>query len=179
MTEGANAYTIQTYRVLLAKGGPPPRYIKNPKGAAQTLRCVFEELDQDREHFAVVALSSRNRVLGYKVCASGGAACAPLQADTVFRAALLLGAVQAVVGHNHPSGNPEPSSADRNVTRILVRAGRLLNVHVVDHVIVGADQHYSFADEGLILEAERDAKEAEVLDRQIRERIVRPRQDRS
>ena len=58
--------------------------------------------------------------------------------------------------HNHPSGAPPPSASDRNITRELVYAGRIMNVKVLDHIIIGDNQYYSFAGDGLIGEYETD-----------------------
>jgi DNA repair protein RadC len=60
----------------------------------------------------------------------------------VFRAALLVPAASVVVGHNHPSGDPSPSSEDHQLTRRLVAAGALIGIDVVDHLIVGDEGHY-------------------------------------
>jgi DNA repair protein RadC len=59
-------------------------------------------------------------------------------------------AVALIVAHNHPSGNPRPSSTDKSLTEELVTMGRLLKIGVLDHVIIGDGRYYSFADEGLI-----------------------------
>jgi DNA repair protein RadC len=66
-----------------------------------------------------------------------------VNASEVFRAAVIAGAAAIILMHNHPSGEPEPSQSDIKVTRDLIRAGRLLNVEVVDHVIVGNPKHCS------------------------------------
>jgi DNA repair protein RadC len=68
----------------------------------------------------------------------------------VFQAAILAGAAAVILVHNHPSGDPSPSSADRDVTAQLVAAGRLLDVPVHDHVIVGCGRYTSFAESGLL-----------------------------
>jgi DNA repair protein RadC len=61
----------------------------------------------------------------------------------VFRAAIIASASAVVLAHNHPSGDPSPSEADLKVTRDLIRAGQLLKIEVLDHVIIGADRHTS------------------------------------
>src|SRR2546429_585004 len=68
----------------------------------------------------------------------------------VFRAAIAEAAAGIIVVHNHPSGDPTPSADDRAVTRQLVEAGRLLDLPVYDHVIVGGDRYVSFAETGLL-----------------------------
>ena len=68
----------------------------------------------------------------------------------VFKAAILLNAASIVVAHNHPSGDPAPSREDREVTRTLNEAGRLLDIPLHDHVIVGAEGYFSFREAGLV-----------------------------
>jgi DNA repair protein RadC len=68
----------------------------------------------------------------------------------VFAPAILLGAVAIVVAHNHPSGDPTPSAEDRSITAQLVSAGKLLDIPIHDHIIVGNGRYTSFADAGLL-----------------------------
>jgi len=69
----------------------------------------------------------------------------------VFKAAILANAATILCGHNHPSGDPQPSQEDRAITHRLAEAGKLLGINVVDHIIIGsAGRYFSFADEGLL-----------------------------
>jgi DNA repair protein RadC len=68
----------------------------------------------------------------------------------VFRAAVIGAAFAVVMMHNHPSGDPTPSQADRQITKTLVESGRILRIHVSDHIIVGHNRHCSFREAGLI-----------------------------
>ena len=70
--------------------------------------------------------------------------------EEVFRAAIIVGAAAVVLMHNHPRGEPAPSEADIKVTRDLIRAGQLLNIEVLDHVIVGRDRHISLCELGYL-----------------------------
>lgn len=99
---------------------------------------VIRELcgDVDRERFVVVALNQRNRVVGCYVVSEGSISTSIVHPREVFRRAILAGAASIVVGHCHPSGEPSPSQDDREMTRRLARAGELLGIPVVDHVIV-------------------------------------------
>jgi DNA repair protein RadC len=126
------------YRVDLVRertASIPRRAIRSPEDAADALRAVIG--DPDREVFCVLLLDGRNRVIGAHTAAVGTATSAPVTPPQVFRAALLAGAVSVIVGHNHPSGDPEPSAEDRQVTRMLAHAGSLLGIQVLDHVILG------------------------------------------
>ncbi len=74
----------------------------------------------------------------------------------IVEGALKDKAAALIFVHNHPSGNPAPSISDRELTRQLVYVGKIMQMKVVDHIIIGNDRYYSFADEGLIEEYEMD-----------------------
>jgi len=105
----------------------------------------------------VLCLNRRNRLLALHEVSSGTATSALLHPREVFRQALRHGAPAAIVAHNHPSGDPTPSAADRTVTRQLVEAGRIVGVELVDHVVMGRPEAdpagkgwFSFGEAGLI-----------------------------
>ncbi len=72
----------------------------------------------------------------------------PVHPREVYKSALLASAASVIFVHGHPSGDPEPSFSDKEITRLLKQAGDILQIHVLDHVIVGLDRFYSFADKG-------------------------------
>lgn len=100
-----------------------------------------------RESFFGVLLDARHRLLGLHVVSTGSVDQAPVHPREVFAAAIRDGAAAVVVAHNHPSGDPSPSTEDRLVTERLREAGMLLGIHLLDHLVVGAERYYSFADE--------------------------------
>jgi hypothetical protein len=89
------------------------------------------------ECFVVLMLNTRRRVKGHQLLSIGTLDTILIHAREVFRAAIIVGAAAIVLMHNHPSGEPTPSEADIKVTRDLIRAGQLLKMEVLDHVIVG------------------------------------------
>ena len=104
----------------------------------------------ERERFLAIPLDTRHRVIGEIQIAVGGLnACSVAPAD-VFRALLREASAAVVFVHNHPSGEPAPSEEDMALTERLCRAGELLGVPVLDHVIVGHEGYFSFLDEGLL-----------------------------
>jgi DNA repair protein RadC len=106
--------------------------------------------DATREHFFALALDAKNRPLAEILVAVGSlTACAVGPAD-VFRLVLKEPAAAVIFVHNHPSGDPAPSSDDLRVTGRLQEAGSLLGIRVLDHVILGRDTHFSFLDRGLL-----------------------------
>jgi DNA repair protein RadC len=106
--------------------------------------------DAAREHFFALALDAKNRPVAEILVAVGGlTACAISPAD-VFRLVLKEPAAAVIFVHNHPSGEPTPSADDVTVTERLRKAGSLLGINVLDHVILGRDTHFSFLDAGLL-----------------------------
>ena len=105
---------------------------------------------EPREHFLALALDAKNQPLAQLTIAIGGlTACAVLPAD-VFRPVVHSAAVSVIFVHNHPSGAPTPSQADLAITERLCRAGEVLGVGVLDHVVLGGADYFSFADAGIL-----------------------------
>ncbi|MCB0547425.1 MAG: DNA repair protein RadC [Phaeodactylibacter sp.] len=108
-------------------------------------------LDLPHEEFWILLLNRANRVLGREQVSQGGVAGTVVDAKIVFRTAIEGGATSLILCHNHPSGNLNPSQADIDLTRKLKKAGEIVDVLVVDHLIIGeGGGYYSFADEGMI-----------------------------
>lgn len=123
---------------------------------ADYLRSAFEE-NPMQEAFYCVYLDRKNHPMGRHLITLGTATSTLVSPKEVFRGAIIAGAVALIVAHNHPSGDPSPSSADIQVTRQLREAARVLDFELLDHVIVGdakADPagrgFYSFREAGLI-----------------------------
>lgn len=104
----------------------------------------------EREYFVLLLLDGKHRVNALNVVAIGSLTAALVHAREVFKPAVLANAAAVILAHNHPSGDPEPSREDRELTERLVKAGRLLGITVLDHVIVGDERFFSFADHHLI-----------------------------
>ena len=111
---------------------------------AQRLRA------QPREVFAALYLDARHRALGFEELFQGSIDGAEVHPRVLVERVLARGASAVIIGHNHPSGNPEPSAADRNMTQQLKAALKLVDVQVVDHVIVVGNCTTSFAEMGLL-----------------------------
>jgi DNA repair protein RadC len=104
----------------------------------------------DCECFAVLLLNVRKRIRGHHIVSIGSLCEAMAHPREVFRAAVIGAAHSVVLMHNHPSGDPSPSEADMRTTRRLVETGRVLQVEVTDHVIVGNPSHCSLRAAGII-----------------------------
>ena len=100
--------------------------------------------DDPREHFIVIHLDGRHRPIGYQVVSIGTATSSLIHPREVFQAAIAVGAVSVVIGHNHPSGDPRPSEADIETTRSLAMLLRPLGIRIHDHLILTDDRTTSF-----------------------------------
>jgi len=123
--------------------------------SAEVVALVGDEAQADREWFQVLYLDPKNQVIEKRLESSGTTDSAAIYPREIMRSALLCGASALICVHNHPSGDPEPSLANREVTRDIVFAGRVMGLKVLDHVIIGARvdgqrRHFSFGDSGLI-----------------------------
>ncbi len=99
-----------------------------------------------RESFFALLLDARHRVLSLRVVSVGSLESSLVHPREVFRPALREGAAALVVAHNHPSGDATPSVEDREVTERLRQVGELVGIELLDHVVVGGERYYSFAD---------------------------------
>jgi len=127
---------------------PPPERIRAP---ADVHRYYARRLrDLAVEEFHVLALGTQSQVKADMLITRGILNSSLVHPREVFRAAIAEAAAGIIVVHNHPSGDPTPSADDRAVTRQLVDAGRVLDLPVHDHVIVGGDRYVSFAEAGLL-----------------------------
>lgn len=134
----------------------PGAPVRDGHAVARIVRDTARSARQ--EQFFALLLDARHRVLGLRIVSTGGLTGAPVNPREVFAAALRDGAAAVVVAHNHPSGDPTPSEEDRLVTERLRTAGELIGVRVLDHLIVGRDRFFSFADESVhAVDSERAA----------------------
>lgn len=126
---------------------PPGRQMRSNFDAVNVFREALGPDTALREHFVVMALNTKHRLVGLHVVAIGTADGCTASPREVFLAALAMDAKAILVAHNHPSGDPTPSSDDRDVTQRLRDAGELLGIELLDHLILGKDDYYAFSEE--------------------------------
>jgi DNA repair protein RadC len=102
------------------------------------------------ESFKILMLNKANKVLGISTVGEGGVSSCNIDTKRVFTTALLTNCCSIILCHNHPSGNIQPSEADRLITKKIQSAGTLLDIAVLDHLIITPETYYSFADNGEI-----------------------------
>jgi len=133
-------------RMLLAL--PEERVVvRSPADVAQLLMAEMSHLEQ--EHFRVLYLDTRNRLLGSETVYVGSGNASHLRVGEVFRDAVKRNCAAVIIAHNHPSGDPTPSPEDVEVTIRLVAAGDLLDIEVLDHLIIGQHRFVSLRERGL------------------------------
>ena len=123
--------------------------ITRPEAAASLAR-KFLPMDEGREAFGVILLDGRHQPTGFHVVSVGTVNQSIVHPRETFRAAVVDGSVAIILTHNHPSGDTQPSEEDRSVTSRLVRAGKVLGIEVLDHLVVTDDGYYSFKEHGEI-----------------------------
>ena len=122
--------------------------IKNSQIAYE---CFYAHLsDLDHEQFWIMLLNNANKVIKLEKIGVGGMTGTTADPKKIFKSALENNATSVMLCHNHPSGNVIPSNADKQITNNLVKAGHFLEIKILDHIIIGNDNYFSFADEGLL-----------------------------
>ena len=139
--------------------------------SAKSSKDIFEYLKQyakaDREIFIVMYFNAKNLLLDAVPITLGTVDTSAVYPREIIREGLRLGACSVILAHNHPSGDPQPSETDKGITLTLAYCLKLMQIMLLDHVIIGQDVYYSFADVGLIddynIEVEKFYKGKRVL----------------
>lgn len=139
---------IDTARVQLKTTRKPPNItLSSPQSVADYIR---EMQDYDRERFKVLYLDIRNRLLGVENVAEGTINASLIHPREVIKGSLLANASGVILAHNHPSGIPDPSREDIEITSKLYQAFKLMGIDVIDAIVIGQEGYYSFSEKGLL-----------------------------
>ncbi len=143
---------LASWTVVREPGQPSPRVLSQPAAVAALGVDLVKSVDDDKEHFWLLLLNSQNHLSLVHEVSVGTQSASLVHPREVFGPALREGASSLILVHTHPSGDPTPSREDIRLTRQLVDAGRLLDIKVHDHVIVGNGtwEWVSLADRGLV-----------------------------
>jgi hypothetical protein len=135
-------------------------FSKRIKGLDQTIqlnssRAVYKHIkpflsDLPYECFFVTMMNASNQLIKTVCISEGGISGTVLDPKKLFKIALDNYATGLILAHNHPSGNLNPSTGDTKLTKKIIEGGKLLDINVIDHLIIGNDEYFSFADEGLM-----------------------------
>ena len=138
---------LELGRRLMAE--PPDEHlqIRAPGDASVLLLPMLGH--QVQEHFVVLYLDTRNRVIDQETLYKGSLNTSLVRIAEVFRGAVRRNCLSIIVAHNHPSGDPSPSPEDVALTRRLIEAGKLLEISVLDHLVVGQNRYVSLRERGI------------------------------
>jgi DNA repair protein RadC len=125
------------------------------KSYCKSSKEVFDYLyhsmrDLSKERFKVMFLNAQNQVIEVEDLFEGTLNASAVYPREIIKSAIKHNAASLIFAHNHPSGNPDPSDDDKQITRDLVFAANIMQIKVLDHIIIGNNRYSSFADEGLI-----------------------------
>ena len=126
----------------------PNKKVSSPRDFFELFQPIFKE--EPVEIFVVAWLSSANKIIGFEKVSVGNINSSIVDPRSVFRSAIVSNSASIIVAHNHPSGNNEPSDEDISITKKLVESGKLLGVHVFDHIIFADNTYTSFVERRLI-----------------------------
>lgn len=143
------------YRVQLVreekteyKGGA----LQSPKAVAEVMNAIFNMDAQPMEIFTMIALDIKKKPVGCFLISQGSLDVTVVHPREVFQRALMVNAHSIIIAHNHPSGEVTPSYNDVNLTRRLKDAGKIMDIELIDHLIIGENgKFYSFGEEGCVL----------------------------
>lgn len=124
------------------------RCVRSPEDGYQLLKQFLGKVD--REYFVVVCLDTKNQPTAINICYIGSLNASLVHPRECFKPAILSNAASILVGHNHPSGQSEPSREDVEVTKRLVDAGKILGIDVLDHIVLGDGEYVSLKEKGYI-----------------------------
>ena len=136
----------------------PKEYLKEgiiEKFVYQSPKEVFDYLcysmrDLKNEVFKVIYLNTRNQIIDTADLFEGTLDSTPIRPREIVQSSIKHSATRMIFAHNHPTGDPTPSKSDKQLTRDLVFMGMILEIKVLDHIIIGENRYFSFADEGMI-----------------------------
>lgn len=127
------------------------RKIKTIKSSTDVYDYMKDKLRfRKKEHFVIILLDSKNVIISTETISVGDLSSTIVNPREVFKPAIKKSAKSVILIHNHPSGNPDPSMEDYHITKRLKEAGDILDIGVLDHIIIGRDDFYSFKKEGNI-----------------------------
>jgi DNA repair protein RadC len=138
---------LEVGRRMLIAGHDERFQVRSPADAATLLMVEMGHLDQ--EHLRTVLLDTKNKVQQIATIYIGSLNSAVIRVGEVFKGAIRHNSAALIVAHNHPSGDPTPSPEDVLITRQIVEAGKLLDVDVLDHLVIGRGRYVSMRERGL------------------------------
>jgi DNA repair protein RadC len=148
---GKSAGVPQVRVVVVREEPEEPRPILQTPEDVRKLALIEEAIvPSDREQFVCLHLSTKNHLVSWEITSVGSLNATIVHPREVFKGAILANAASVILCHNHPSGDPEPSGADLQLTRRLVKAGDVIGIDVLDHVVVTETGFVSLREQGMM-----------------------------
>lgn len=144
---------IREAQITYRRAAELPEAVRRSVRSSRDAVAVIRDLIGRRmtESFLVLAMSAKMEIIGYHEVARGTVAACPVNPADVLRYPIIVGAHCIIIAHNHPSGDPSPSSDDLDITKKLLAASELLGITLTDHIIVTDDNYTSFLDSGRLV----------------------------
>ncbi len=127
-----------------------PRQIGSPEDAYKAVTTITNVQEEAQEVFGIFILNTKHKIVAVHEISRGILNSTLVHTREVFKQAVLHNAAAIICFHNHPSGNPEPSRDDVNITKRLVEAGKIMGIEILDHIIVGDDRYVSLKERGVM-----------------------------
>jgi len=127
-----------------------PRKIGTPENAYKAIAAITSVEEEAQEVFGVLILNTKNKIVAVHEISRGELNSSLVHPREVFKPAVLHNAASIICFHNHPSGDPEPSRDDIEITKRLVEAGKIIGIGILDHIIVGDEEYVSLKERGVM-----------------------------
>jgi DNA repair protein RadC len=127
-----------------------PRETKSPEEAYKAITAITSVEQEAQEVFGVLLMNTKHKIVAVHEVSRGTLSASMVHPREVFKLAVLHNAAAIICFHNHPSGDPEPSKEDIEITKRLVEAGKIMGIEILDHIIVGDDRYVSLKERGVM-----------------------------
>ena len=145
------AYRLPRYRVTLVREGSVSNnnnHIRTPEDVVNILSADYDAAVVEMAQ--MLALDTKNKIIGIFVISTGSLNASIIHPRDIFQRAILSNAASVILVHNHPSGDPTPSSEDIELTNKLVQVGKMMDIPILDHVVIGEGKFVSLKERGII-----------------------------
>lgn len=151
MTNNLFTYNLAEIKITYSTKVKPSdrKSVTTSNDAYDIFLQIFPNIEY-REYFYILLLNRSNKILGYNQISAGGISGTIVDPRLIFQTALKANASSIIIGHNHPSGNLQPSENDIQLTDKLRKGASFMDIPILDHLILTTDGYYSFADEGMM-----------------------------
>ena len=145
------AYRLPRYRVTLVREGSVSNnnnHIRTPEDVVNILSADYDAAVVEMAQ--MLALDTKNKIIGIFTISTGSLNASIIHPRDIFQRAILSNAASVILAHNHPSGDPTPSSEDIELTNKLVQVGKMMDLPILDHVVIGDGKFVSLKERGII-----------------------------